>query len=187
MPIPDEPELDLILAAQCGDRDAMHRLLAAWNDSLFGFLLNQLRHRADAEDATQECFIRVVKGLPNYQHQGQFRAWIFHIARNQASLTRQRRQRLLNRESEEFLDQIPNSDLNGDPASDLASADSAADLRAAIETLPEKEREVLRYRLNEDLKFREIAELTGDPLNTILGRMHNAARRLREITRLRFS
>ena len=72
----------------------MHRLLAPWNDPIFGFLLAQLRHRADAEDAAQEVFIRVVKGLPGYEHRGEFRAWIFRIARHQATLTAMRRQRI---------------------------------------------------------------------------------------------
>ena len=47
--------------------------------------------------------------------------------------------------------------------------------------LPAAEREVVELRLDEDLKFREIAERTGAPLNTVLGRMRNAVRRLREL------
>ena len=58
--VTDEPDIHILQAAQRGDRDAMTKLLTPWNDPIFGFLLNALRHRADAEDAAQETFIRVV-------------------------------------------------------------------------------------------------------------------------------
>jgi RNA polymerase sigma-70 factor, ECF subfamily len=177
--VTDEPDIQLIQAAQRGDRDAMHRLLAPWNDPIFGFLITSLHNRSDAEDAAQETFIRVVKGLPGYEHRGEFRAWIFRIARNQAALTATRRRRVSDHESgvePVELHSFAAEDENDDA---LAAADRAAELRAAVETLPVAEREVIRLRLDEDLKFREIAERTGASLNTVLGRMRNAARRLR--------
>lgn len=158
----------------------MHRLLTPWNDPIFGFLLAALRHRADAEDAAQETFIRVVRGLPRYAHRGEFRAWIFRIARNQAALTATRRHRVVARETG-----VEPEELNAFPAAEnddvLVAAERAAELRAAIATLPAAEREVVRLRLDDDLKFREIAGRTGAPLNTVLGRMRHAAHRLREL------
>lgn len=176
-----EPDIALIQAAQRGDRDAMHQLLKPWNDPIFGFLLASLRDRSDAEDAAQETFIRVVKGLPSYEHRGEFRAWVFRIARNQAALTATRRRRVSDHESGVEPTEL-HAFAAGDETDDaLAEADRAAELRAAVEALPDAEREVIRLRLDEDLKFREIAERTGAPLNTVLGRMRNAARRLRDI------
>lgn len=61
-----------------------------------------------------------------------------------------------------------------------ANRDDLAILDLAITKLPDAEREVLILRLRADLPFREIAELTGTPLNTVLGRMHNARRRLKD-------
>lgn len=171
----NEPDAALIHAAQRGDRDAMTALLTPWNDRVFGFLLGCLRHHADAEDATQETFIRIVRGLEKYEHRGQFRAWVFQIARNQAALTAQRRTRVGDREmaiEPTLLDAMPE---------EVAEGPDYAPVRAALERLPAAEREVVRLRLDEDLKFHEIAARTGAPLNTVLGRMRNATRRLREI------
>ena len=178
--VTDEPDLHILEAAQRGDRDAMTKLLTPWNDPIFGFLLNALRHRADAEDAAQETFIRVVNGLPRYEHRGEFRAWIFRIARNQAALTAKRRSRIGERETgveAETLHAFA-AEENDDA---LAVAERAAGLRAAVAALPAAEREVVELRLDEDLKFREIAARTGAPLNTVLGRMRNALRRLHEM------
>lgn len=155
----------------------MSALLTPWNDAIFGFLLHMLRHRADAEDAAQETFIRAVKGLPRYEHRGQFKAWLYHIARNQAVLTAQRRRRIGDREAP--LDHEASAELHD--ASPPTDAPDHEALRAAVDQLPEAERVVVRLRLDEDLKFRDIAERTGTPLNTVLGRMRNATRRLREL------
>lgn len=156
----------------------MNALLTPWNDVVFGFLLHMLRSREDAEDATQETFMRIVKGLPRYEHRGEFRAWIFRIARNQAALTGKRRRRIADRETGGEPELL--AAFSADEEEDvMAAAERAATLRAAVIALPAAEREVVELRLNEDLKFREISQRTGAPLNTVLGRMHNAIRRLR--------
>ena len=175
----EEPDIELLRAAQGGDRGAMHTLLVPWNDAVFGFLLQSLRHRADAEDAAQETFIRIVRGLPGYEHRGEFRAWVFRIARNQAALTANRRRRVEGREigtEPEVLALA--AEVEHEDGIELA--ERAAEIRRAVAALPAVEREVVELRLDEDLKFREIAERIGAPLNTVLGRMHNAVRRLRE-------
>lgn len=169
-----EPDISIQHAAKRGDRAAMHALLKPWDDAVFGFLLASLRHRADAEDAAQETFVRIVKGLPAYEHRGVFRAWVFRIARNQAALTAGRRQRVTGREigvEPEALRAMPEFAEGRD---DVEAAERA------VAALPAVEREVVELRLNEDLKFSEVAERTGAPLNTVLGRRHNAIRRLHE-------
>ena len=65
----------------------------------------------------------------------------------------------------------------------MAELDGAPDfhsLRAAIAGLPESERTVVKMRIDDDLRFREIAKRVGVPINTVLDRMRNAIRRLRE-------
>ncbi len=180
-PLPPEAgEAALIARAQKGDREAMHDLLQPWNDRIFSFLLLQLRHRADAEDAAQETFLRVVKGLPGYVHAGQFQAWIYRIARNQAALTAQRRQRLASRETPVEPDKIVAFPMPPADVDEARLAERAGHLREAVDNLPAAEREVVSLRLDHDLKFREIAERTGSPLNTVLGRMRSATHRLKE-------
>lgn len=174
----EEPNIEQIHAAQNGDRNAMHALLQPWNDVIFSFMVHSLRNRADAEDAAQETFIRIVKALPRYEHRGQFRAWVFSIARNQAALTAGRRQRVADREIS--LEPEALHALSGPVENDaLEQAERATEIRRAVASLPPGEREVIELRIDEDLKFHEIAARTGAPLNTVLGRMHHAVRRLR--------
>jgi len=167
-----EPDEQLISAAKKGNRNAMAILLQPWNNPIFGFHLRNLRNRTDAENASHETFIRIVKGLKKYEHRGQFRAWIFQIARNQAALTANR---VSDREApvdSDFLESFA-AEMEDDPDYET--------LRAAIGQLPEAERKVVLLRMDDDLLFREIARHIGAPLNTVLGRMRDATQRLREI------
>lgn len=129
----------------------------------------------DAEDALQETYYRALRALPNYREEHQFRAWLYRIAHNVAISLRRREQR---RQTEPVGEDFPS------PLSSVretaANRDDLAILGLAITNLPDAEREVLILRLRSDLPFREIAKLTGAPLNTVLGRRHNARRCLKE-------
>ena len=169
-----EPDDQLLRSAQKGNRVALNALLQPLNGPVFGFLLARLRNREDAAEAAQETFIRVVKGLKKYGHGGQFQEWIFEIAQAQAVAVANRRKRAGDHHSHVTPEQLQASVAELDGAPDFDS------LRAAIAGLPESERTVVKMRIDDDLRFREIAKRVGVPINTVLDRMRNAIRRLRE-------
>jgi len=161
------------------DRDSARALLQSYEQPLFHYIYRMLGHHQDAEDALSETFTKVLRGLlsERYQEQQQFKAWIYRIARNEAINIIRRRERTT--VQEDPAEHVPDPS----PASAVAEAVMNVELKKllwdAIATLPTGEREVLVLRLKSDLSFREIAEITGSALNTVLGRMHNAKKRLR--------
>ncbi len=78
----DEPFAELICRAQSGDPTAFDRLVDLFAGRLFGFLFRMTGSRHDAEDLMQEVFLRVVRTIGAYQHDGRFEGWIFRIATN---------------------------------------------------------------------------------------------------------
>ena len=66
------------------DRGAFETLVARYSPRLFGFLLRFTADRDDAEDLVQEVFVRLVRTIGDYQHDGRFEAWLFRIAANLA-------------------------------------------------------------------------------------------------------
>ena len=83
---------ELVLRAQSGDRDALDQLLTRHQPWVFNIAIRMLGRFADAEDATQEVLIRVLKSLHSFRGESKFRTWLYRIAAN-AAIERRRRRR----------------------------------------------------------------------------------------------
>jgi RNA polymerase sigma-70 factor (ECF subfamily) len=152
------------------DKSAVRDFVDGFGPALLTFLARLAGSRADAEDLFQEVCLRVLDGLGRYQHAGRFRAWIFAIAANAARDHARRRR-----------PPPAGAGRGSAPAADriAAARETLARMDAAVERLPEVQREVFLLRMHSGLTFREIAEVLACPLNTVLGRMHDAIERLR--------
>ncbi len=73
---------DLLAAVRAGDREALERLLVRHQPWILNIAVRMLWRRADAEDATQEILVKVVKGLPTYRGESRLRTWLYRIAVN---------------------------------------------------------------------------------------------------------
>ena len=78
----ETPDEVLVTAAQAGDREALERLLARHQSWIFNIAVRMLPRRADAEDATQDVLIKVLKALPAFRGESKFRTWLYRIAVN---------------------------------------------------------------------------------------------------------
>jgi RNA polymerase sigma-70 factor, ECF subfamily len=181
-----------IRGAQRGESACLDRLVERFAGRIFGFLYRMTGSRQDAEDLMQEVFVRLVRMIGAYKHDGRFEAWIFRIA---ANLARDRVRKV--RRSPKLL-ALVESDADSASASgalpmdELASAEEPVDaglvraesvdaLHAALNELPAAEREVIMLRHFSQMTFKEIAEATNVPLGTALARGHRGLARLRGI------
>lgn len=73
-------ESEIVSRAQTGDKEAIETLFASLRKPLFSFVYRMVTHRQDAEDLTQEIFVRALRGLANYRGGSQFKTWLFGIA-----------------------------------------------------------------------------------------------------------
>lgn len=164
------------------DLEAVESLFQRYQDVLFGFLVSILKESHDAEDALQETFFQAMKGLKNYREQNQFKAWIFKIARNQAITIIRKRNRYSVQEDPHQHAEIQGGEAHSDslPMEHMAKEESIESLKQAMEQLPDVEREVVILRLQSNLPFKEIAKTMNCSINTVLGRMHNAKKRLKQ-------
>lgn len=186
MPSDPENEAQIVARAQAGDRDAMQALLQPYETQVYRFLVNRLGNAHDAADVTQDAFVKALRNLGKYEHRGQFRAWLFQIARNESLNFIQKRNRMstatVTEDGENRMAQEPDPRPGADQQ--LQESEEREQIRECVGKLPEKEGEVVRLRLEQDITFREIAEIVEAPLNTVLGRMRNATRRLRDCLEL---
>ena len=140
---------------------------------VYRFLQSMTGNVHDTEDLTQETFLRALKRYATFQPGTRLRAWLLRIAANAYFDLRRRRQR------------SPIKPLEHDPVVEpkspdyaLETAEQAALVRAALEELSDLTRMVFHLRVQEDLSFKEIAELAGTTEQAARWHMHQARMRL---------
>ena len=183
-----DPLAAVIRRAQKRDPAAFDELVDRFNGPLFGLLYRLTGSRHDAEDLLQEVFLRVVRTLEGYTHEGRFEAWLYRIAVNlvRDHVRRQKRHRTV----PEYggAAQVDGPDRLADHPSDerppdgpLDVAEQADRLQKALQQLPVAEREVIMLRHFSDMSFSQIAQVMDTPLGTALARAHRGLARLRGI------
>ena len=158
-----------------GDAQALEALLARYETILFQFLVGMLRDHHQAEDALQETFIRALERLDGVDP-AHLRGWLFTVAYHQAMLVRRRQK---SRPASPLADSVEVEARAPGPLHQAALQDQAVRLHRLLDQLPSTQREVIRQRVYEGKRFREIADALNCPLNTALARMHEGLKRLR--------
>jgi RNA polymerase sigma-70 factor (ECF subfamily) len=171
-----EPADALLLSRfQSGDVRALNALLARHEGPLFQFLVGMLRDHHLAEDVLQDTFVRALERLDGVDGD-HLRGWLFTVAYHQALLARRRQK------SRPAVGLAPSAEPAEDcpgPHETAALRDDARRVGRLLARLPAAQREVIRQRVYEGKRFREIAAALGCPLNTALARMHEGLKRLR--------
>ena len=136
-----------------------------------------LRNRADAEDVVQEAMLRAYRFFDRFRG-GDARAWLLQIVRNSCySWLEKNRPSELMTEFDEEVHQRPAAT----PETLAAQADERQRLMLALEALPPRSREVLVLRELEGCSYKEIGEITGIPMGTVMSTLSRARERLQRI------
>jgi RNA polymerase sigma-70 factor (ECF subfamily) len=179
----DSTSLDSLLArAGQHDADALAQLVERFHARVYGLLVRMTGSRDLADDLTQETFLRLVRVIADYEHDGRFEAFLFRIAANLARDHLRRRQRRGPGVSLDGPDGGAGDEVRSplpSPAERATQREAGARLAAALERLPPADREIIALRHYAELPFRDIAALLGVPLGTALARAHRALQRLR--------
>jgi RNA polymerase sigma-70 factor (ECF subfamily) len=165
----------LASAARAGDRRAFSILCERSRRLVAAYALAQLRDPEDAEDVTQETFVRALSSVARLRAAGTWDAWLMSIARNCCrDHLRRKRVRATEPLNPEWL--------AGDPSPEVLvmTEERRQQIRLAVEGLPETCRIALLMRFESGCSRREIAVALGVRESTVMGRLARAARRLRE-------
>lgn len=178
---------ELMLAFRDGEAAAFEELVTRHRRGLFNFLLRSVHNKSRAEELLQEVFLRVIRAKDRYQRTARFTTWIYTIARNLCvdESRRQKFRRTLPLESKRrgedsgltILDRTAAKQVSTDVASEAGTIRDR--VAAAIQTLPDDQREVFVMRQFGGLSFKQIGEAVGAPENTVKSRMRYALEKLR--------
>lgn len=156
---------------------------------IYNFVLRSVRDTEQAAELTQETFLRVVSRSTDFQGSSKVSTWIYTIARNLCIDNSRkmvfRRHRSLDQpsggdsegEGPTLLDRTAGSEHGSDRR--VIADDVKSRIAAAVEELPEEQREVFLMRELHDMPFKDIADVVGVPENTVKSRMRYALEKLR--------
>jgi RNA polymerase sigma-70 factor (ECF subfamily) len=171
---PDDAEL--LQAFAGGSDQAFKELVRRYEAPLYRFVWRQVRNQTEAADLCQEILVKVFLKAGSFRGESSFRTWLYQIAINQC------RNHFRSRGRERLEDvEIETLPLAAWPANDAAeAAQEARRLRAAVESLPPKQRGTLELRFYQDCTFAEIAEIMSCPVGTAKANYHHAITSLRK-------
>lgn len=173
---------DILRRARRREPAALDQIVREYGHRVFGLLYRMTNSRDVAEELTQETFLRVVRTIDTYAHDGKFDAWLFRIASNLArDRVRQRKRRGVSVGIDSVAEEsaVPSDSSTADPAERLILAEDTQRLEIAMGELNDQEREILALRHYSEMSFREIADLLGIPLGTALARAYRALQHLK--------
>ncbi|NLX56316.1 MAG: sigma-70 family RNA polymerase sigma factor [Planctomycetaceae bacterium] len=183
-------DLELVRLARRGQWDAFESLLERLEPRVFALAMRLLRHRHDAEDVTQQTFVKVIENLEQFREESSVATWVLRIATNLALTAIRRRrpiQTLWNEGAAAGSDDMSSlsrpqfiAHWRDDPADLVGRAEVRQLLEEALDELDEKYRTVFTLRDIEQFSTRETAEILGITENNVKVRLLRARLQLRE-------
>ncbi len=181
-PAGDDPDRELVRRARAGQTAAFGELVERHGDVVYRVAARVVGPH-EAEDVSQDAFLRAFHRLDRFRGEARFRAWLLQIAHNTAlnALTRRRPEPAGAAEDVTRVAPLPAAERQ--PASRLEDSERRDRLGTKLRQLRPEHRVVLVLRDLEGLPYGEIAAVTETPVGTVKGRLHRARTELIDILR----
>ncbi len=191
--IRDVADEDLMLRHADGMEDAFNELVRRHQKGILNYMFRMVQNRQVAEELTQEVFMALVKNAQRYEPRAKFTTYLYTIASNIVSkewLRQKRRPRLFSfqapwgkkKNSDEEFNPIEHvGDERACVLAQFQQGEVAAAVTAALQHLPEHQREAFVLRRFQDVPYEDIATITGAPIGTVKSRVVRAERALRPL------
>jgi len=163
----------LIQKCKIGDEGAFREVFEHYYSPIYYFCLSYVRSRNEAEDLTQEVFIKAFKSIKSFG-KGSFRAWLFKIARNH--LIDEHRKHI--RSITVSIDDVAEPAIEHTPESEIVARSDMVELLKVIDGLAPEYREVMYLRFFQGLRYEEISEALGIPVGTVKTYIHRGRKEM---------
>jgi RNA polymerase sigma-70 factor (ECF subfamily) len=170
---------EIIAGCQEGDAESFSRLVDLYSRRCYGYFFRMTGSRAVSDDLLSELFVKLVEKIGTFKGES-FDSWLFKVTSNVFHDYLRRKYRdgkVIESRKEELEERIKQEQRRGSRKED----EQMDKLQEKIERLDGQTRELIMLRFYSQLSFKEIAKMRGEPIGTVMSKVHRGVRRLREL------
>ena len=164
-------------AVKMGDTDSLVPIFNKYNVKLYNFFLHLTREKETSEDLTQTVFSRILSYKDSFDPEQSFKSWMYQIARNVHYKHHNKNKNLVS-------DYIESEELNDggiEAISIMERTQRHQSLYDALKLLNAEQQEIIELSRFQDLKYEEIAKITGNTVGAVKVKVHRAIKKLKEV------
>jgi len=178
-----ERDAEFVERLKKGDGKALDELFCQHREAAYRIAYRLLGNAEDALDVVQESFIHVLRGIGSFRGQSSFRTWLFRIVTHAALDWRRYRavRSAASLDAESSPEPAATGERRRSPTDEAAAADLKEAIDKALMNVSEKNRVALALYALEGMSYKEVAEVLGISIGTVMSRIFNARQRLREL------
>mgnify|MGYP003603508622 CR=1 FL=1 len=173
-----EDDVDLMLRVKAGDAEAFNQLMDKYQRTVVNLVFRFTGDAENAEDLAQEVFLRIYRAAPRYEPKAKFFTYLYQVTLN---LCRNERERNTRRKASSLDSRGAQDDKAWEIADPEVGAETlvqrqemAAQVQAAIQDLPQEQRQLLILQRFQDLGYEELAEVTAQTVSAVKAKLHRA-------------
>lgn len=174
-----ESEAELIARCKKGDPDALKEIFDLYHKKVYRVAYGVLRHKEESLDVVQEVFIKLFRGIRNFEGKSGFYTYLYRMALNTAIDHARKTKKVfwssLDEESQHLTEGVEKR-----PEQIVLQKELESRVKEAMERLPVEQRMALLFREVEGLSYQEIAETMGCSLGTVMSRLHYGRKKIQD-------
>ena len=155
--------------------EGLRKLIVKYQEPLYWHIRRMVHIHEDADDVIQNTFIKVYKGIRKFKKESKLYTWLYRIASNEAITFLNKKNRKSSHISGDGIDSLENK-LKADQYFDGDNAQMA--LIKAIETLPNRQKQVFRLRYYDEMSYKDMAEVLDITIGSLKASYHHAVQKI---------